>query len=243
MTKQELINLVQAELTVSDTLKVNLEDKEIGRIIDVEKQWFYINCRDVIEDDMAVINPCCFYTTEYKKSRAIQLPECVWGIREFREIKDGNRLFGINDPNLNMEQVMNTDMWLSPFSSDAISARTINYSWFDLARSFSLLAINFHFNIATHRIHVLGRDPRCPVLLRALVGIPEEDLYNFYYFQRWCIAKSKCQLHRKLKTYSANIIGGVTITDSLWSEGTDEIKEIKDYINSVDTPDYLLMVQ
>lgn len=243
MTKKELINLVQAELSVSDTLKVNLEEKEIARIIDVEKQYFYINCRDVIEDDMAVLNPCCFQTEAFKKSRSIQLPDCVWGIREFREIKDGNRLFGINDPNLNMEQVMNTDMWLSPFSSDVIAARTINYSWFDLARSFSLLAIQFNFNIVTHRINVLGRDPRCPVLIRAMVGIPEESLYDYYYFQRWCIAKSKCQLHRKLKTYSANVIGGVTITDSLWSEGTEEIKELQEYIKSIDTTDFLLMVQ
>lgn len=243
MTLSELVDLVQAELSVSGALSINLEDKEIERIINQEKKFFYMNCRDAYEDQIAVMNPCCFRTPEFKNSRSIQLPECVYGIREFREIKDGQRLFGINDPNLNMEQVMNTDMWLSPFSADTISSRTINYSWFDLARSFTLLQIQFHFNIATHRINVIGRNPRYPVLIRAMVGIPEEELYDYYYFQRWIIAKSKMQLHRKLKTFSANVIGGVQVTDSLWNEGQEEIKEIKEYFDNTTPADWLIMVQ
>lgn len=244
MTLTELIRFIDDELSVSNELAIaNLTDKEIERIIKSEEKFFYMNSRDCVELEYAVMNPCCFYTTSFKKSRTIQLPECVWGVKEFREIKDGSRLFGVNDPNLNMEQIMGTDMWLSPFSSDVIAARTVNYSWFDLARSFTLLDIQHKFQMTTHRLQVEGRNPRCPVLIEAYIGIPEEDLFDYYYFQRWCIARCKCQLHRKLKTVSQNLIGGATITDSLWTEGTEEMKEIKEYMKETDPADWFLMVQ
>ena len=144
MTKRELIDFVKAEITASGALKLDqLNDKEIERIIDNETTFVHREWRDTVELKCAVMNPAAFRTEEFKKSRTIQLPECVFGIDEFREIKDGSRLFGINDPDLRLERVMGADLWLSPFSSDVITSRTISYSWFDLARSFTLVDISF----------------------------------------------------------------------------------------------------
>ena len=116
MTKQELIKLVVDDLTVSGSLKLSLNEDEISRIIDVEKNMAYRDWRDAVELKMAVMNPAVFRTKEFKESRTIQLPECVWGIHELREIKDGSRLFGINDPDLSMDRIMASDLYLSPFS-------------------------------------------------------------------------------------------------------------------------------
>jgi hypothetical protein len=242
MTKKELVDFITADLTVSGQLKLNLNEPEIERIIDAETKHAYMNWRDAVDLQTAVINPCCFWSSEYKKTRTIQLPECVYGIHTFKEIKDGSRLFGINDPNLNMDRIMGADMWLSPFSSDVISSRTINYSWFDLARSFTLTDIQHRFNIATHRLQVIGREPRCPVIIRAFIGIDLDALYEYYYFQRWCIARCKCQMHRVLKTFEANAIGGVNITSMYGEHGKEEMTEIKEYMEKVDPADYFLMV-
>ena len=126
MTKQELIKLVTDDLTVSGSLKLNLNEDEISRIIDVEKNMVYRDWRDTVELKMAVMNPAVFRTKEFKESRTIQLPECVWGIHDLREIKDGSRLFGLLDPDLSMDRVMASDLWLSPFSGFIYTATILS---------------------------------------------------------------------------------------------------------------------
>ena len=240
MTKQELIKLISDDLTASGNINLDLDEKEISRIIDVEKKMAYRDWRDAVELKYAVMSPYAFRTEEFKKSRTIQLPDCVMGIDEFREMKDGSRLFGINDPDLSIQRVMGSDLWLSPFSSDVITTRTISYSWFDLARSFTLIDIQFRFNINTHRINVIGHDPIAPVVIRAYIAIDDADLFEDYYFQRWCIAKCKCQMHRILKTFEYNVIGGVNITSMYGEQGTQELNDIKEYQKGQDPPDYFI---
>lgn len=243
MTKEDLIQLVSDDLTVSGTLNIKVSDQEIGRIIDVEKKYV---CRDwpqMVELKHAIMHPTAFRTPEFRQSRTIQLPDCVYGIQEFREVKDGWRMFGINDPDLRLERVMGSDLWLSPFSSDVITSRTISYSWFDLTRSFSLVDIGFRFNINTHRITVIGHDPVAPVLIRAWVSIDDADIYEDYYFQRWVIARCKTQLHRVLKTFETTVIGGTNITTMYGDQGKQEMDEIKEYIKGITQPDWFLMFQ
>ena len=240
MTKQELIKLISDDLTASGNINLDLDEKEISRIIDVEKKMAYRDWRDAVELKYAVMSPYAFSTEEFRKSRTIQLPDCVMGIDEFREMKDGSRLFGINDPDLSIQRVMGSDLWLSPFSSDVITTRTISYSWFDLARSFTLIDIQFRFNINTHRINVIGHDPIAPVVIRAYIAIDDADLFEDYYFQRWCIAKCKCQMHRILKTFEYNVIGGVNITSMYGEQGTQELNDIKEYQKGQDPPDYFI---
>lgn len=241
MTKEELIQLISDDLTASGSIKLNLNTDEISRIIDVEKNMMYRDWRDAVELKYAVMNPQVFRTPEFKASRTIQLPECVYGIDEFREIKDGGRLFGLNDPDLRLERVMGSDLWLSPFSSNVITSRTISYSWFDLARSFTLTDIQFRFNVNTHRINVVGHDPIAPVLIRAYIAIDDADLYEDYYAQRWFIAKCKCQMHRVLKTFEYNTIGGVSITSMYGEQGQAEIEKIQEYMKGQDQADWFLM--
>lgn len=240
MTKQELIKLISDDLTASGNINLDLDEKEISRIIDVEKKMACRDWRDAVELKYAVMSPYAFRTEEFRKSRTIQLPDCVMGIDEFREMKDGSRLFGINDPDLSIQRVMGSDLWLSPFSSDVITTRTISYSWFDLARSFTLIDIQFRFNINTHRINVIGHDPIAPVVIRAYIAIDDADLFEDYYFQRWCIAKCKCQMHRILKTFEYNVIGGVNITSMYGEQGTQELNDIKEYQKGQDPPDYFI---
>src|SRR5574344_1485773 len=189
MTKEELVKLVTDDLTASGSINLSLDEKEIARVIDVEKNMVHRDWRDTVDLKYAVMNPAAFRTAQFKASRTIQLPECVFGIQEFREIQDGSRLFGINDPDLRIERVMGSDLWLSPFSSDVITTRTVSYGWFDLARSFTLRDINFHFNLNTKRVQVIGHDPIAPVLCRVYVQIEDAALYDDYMFLKQCIGK------------------------------------------------------
>ena len=242
MTKDELVQLVVDELTASGSLNISLKTKEISRIIDVEKKYVFRAWRDTVELKYGVIRTESFKTPEFRSSRTIQLPDCVWGVREFREIKDSARLFGINDPDLNFDRVMNSDLYLAgPFMSDIITSRIVSYSFFDLARSFTLYDVNFDFNLNTKRLKVIGHDPLNPVLIQVYMQIEDSALYNDYYFQRWIIARCKRQFHRVLKTFEYNLVGGVNITSMYEEQGKSEMDEIKETIDKRNQPDWFLM--
>ena len=242
MTKDELVNFVVDDLTASGSLNIKLKEAEINRIIDAEKKYVFRKWRDTVELKYGIIRVDSFRTPEFRASRTIQLPECVWGIREFREIKDSARLFGINDPDLNFDRVMNSDLYLAgPFMSDIITSRIVSYSFFDQARGFTLYDIGFDFNINTKRLKVIGHDPLNPVLVQAYMQIEDSALYDDYYFQRWIIARCKRQIHRILKTFEYNLVGGVNITSMYEEQGKEEMTDIKDEMEKNNQPDWFLM--
>lgn len=242
MTKQDLIQLVTDELTVSGSLDISLKEKEIDRIIETEKKYVFREWRDTVELRYGVIPVESFRSQQFKSSRTVQMPDCVWGIYEFREIKDSARLFGINDPDLNFDRVMNSDLYLAgPFMSDIITSRIVSYSFFDLARSFTVYDVGFNFNVNTKRLKVIGHDPLNPVLINAYVQIEDSDLFDDYYFQRWIIARCKTQMHRLLKTFEYNLVGGVNITTMYGEQGKEEMQEIKEIIDKRNPPDWFIM--
>jgi hypothetical protein len=242
MTKQDLIQFVTDELTVSGSLNISLKEKEIDRIIEAEKKYVFREWRDTVELRYGIIPVESFRSQQFKSSRTVQMPDCVWGIYEFREIKDSARLFGINDPDLNFDRVMNSDLYLAgPFMSDIITSRIVSYSFFDLARSFTVYDVGFNFNINTKRLKVIGHDPLNPVLINAYVQIEDSDLFDDYYFQRWIIARCKTQMHRLLKTFEYNLVGGVNITTMYGEQGKEEMQEIKEIIDKRNPPDWFIM--
>lgn len=234
MLKKDFIKLVLDDITVSGSIPISLSEAEIERLINKELPWLYQEWNQAFQETWTIMDPAAFQSKEFKAARAIQLPPCVLGIKEFREINDGGRLFGINDPLLGIDRLAAADYWLMPWSSgDTLVYRTIQYSYWDLLRGFSLRDISFQFNPNTHKIIVTGRTPNSPVLIKAYTKIPEENMYDDPLVQRWIIAKAKINVARVIGTFTANLIGGISINSDMWkSEGEAEIQELKDKIKS-----------
>lgn len=241
MTRQDFINNIIDEVTISGSLELPVNEKEINRIIDNEKRNVYLNWRNAVESKFTIMNPRAFNTPDFRQSRMIQLPECVWGIEDLREIKGGSRLFGINDPDLSMDRVFGSDIFLSPFSSDVIATRTISYSYFDLMRGFTTYDIQFQFTPNTHRLSIIGHDPVSPVLIRCLCGIQESELLDDYMFYKLIAGKYMINLNRAIKLFQYNLVGGVSIGEQLKEQGEKYIEEVKEYQKGITPPDWFLM--
>ena len=125
MTKAELIKEVQDALTASCALPYSPPDAEIDRIINVEMKWLYREYRTLWQDQIYLLNKRFYQTPEWRATRTFQLPECVVGIKQVTENTSGSRVFGINDPDLNFDRLMASDLYLTPLSSDQITYRTI----------------------------------------------------------------------------------------------------------------------
>ncbi|MEG1009542.1 MAG: hypothetical protein RSE41_03380 [Clostridia bacterium] len=242
MTKNELIDYIKNDLSASYSLPFLPPDAEIERIIDFESKYLYREYRNSITNTNYIIDLHYFKTPEFRNTRTLQLPNCVEGIERFMEVNNGSRIWGFNDPDMRFDRAMASDMYLSPMSGDQIAYRTIQWSFWDLSRSFILTDIQHSFNPNTHRLVVKGRDPQRAVYISAITKIPENDLYEDPIAIRWYTAKAKLSLAKILGTFNYSLVGGVTINSSQWSdEGKSEIEELKQYFKDINQPDYFIM--
>jgi len=242
MTKNELIKEVQDALTASCALPYAPPDKEIDRIIDVEMKWLYREYRDLWQDQIYVLNKKYYLSPEWKSTRTYQLPECVVGLKTCWEMTGGSRVFGINDPDLNFDRLMAADLYLTPLSSDQITYRTIQWSFWDLARAFNLRDINHHFNLNTRRLVITGRTPVESLFLLTMVKIPDQDAYEDTIVLKWMIAQGKRSLAKILGAFNYQLLGNITINfEQYRTEGNEELQELKEKIASDNVPDWFIM--
>lgn len=242
MTKKELIEYIKDELTASNSLPFSPPDNEINRIIDLESRHLYREYRDSWYKRWYILDKKYYSTKEWKDTRTFQLPKCVVGISEVYELTDGQRVFGIHDPDLQFDRLMAADLYLTPLSSDQITYRTIQWSFWDLSRTFNLRDIRFSFNLNTHRLRINGRDPSQSLFIETMDTIPEEELYEDPVVIKWFIAKAKMSLARILGTFQYNLLGNVTINyDAIRSEGEQELNELKEKISGDSPPDFFFM--
>jgi hypothetical protein len=242
MTKAEFIDRINGEITASCALPYSPPKAEIIRIIDKEMRWLYREYRELLHDRIYVINEKYYQTKEWKDSRTFQMNDCTEGIKQVREMTSGSRVFGINDPDLNFDRLMASDLYLTPLSSDQITYRTIQWSFWDLARAFNLVDINHDFNPNTHRLAITGRTPIHSLFVLALDHIPEEDAYEDTVVLDWMIAKCKLSMARILGTFNYQLMGNVQINYEQWrTEGNEELERLRVKIAGDNPPDWFIM--
>jgi len=242
MTEQELIDEIKGEIQASLALPFAPPDSEIQRIIRLESKWLYREYRDAAYTRWYILDKKYFNTTEWKNTRTFQLPECVLGIKVVYELTSGQRVFGIHDPDLQFDRLMAADLYLTPLSSDQITYRTIQWSFWDLSRAFNLRDIQTSFNLNTKRLTIIGRDPTESLFITTMDRIPTEDFYEDPLVIKWMIAKAKMSLARILGTFNYNLLGNVTINYDMWrSEGAEELAELKEKISTDNTPDWFML--
>jgi len=242
MTLQEFSNNVSGELTASCNIPFTVPPIEIERITKIEQEWMYREYRDAVQDSWYVLDKKYYNTIEWKHTRTYQLPDCVMAMRYVYEMTGGSKVFGINDPDLKFDRLMAADLYLTPLSSDQITYRTIQWSFWDLAKQFNLRDIQHHFSVNTKRLIITGRNPSESLFVATLNKIPLEDLYTDPVFFKWVVARCKIQLARIIGTFNYTLIGGVQINYAdIRAEGQEELKELKEKIKTDSPPDWFMM--
>jgi hypothetical protein len=238
MTKGELIDMVQRELDVSFALPSQLQPTEIERIIDQASIWFYENYREAVETQYYIMRSSEFKTPEWFKTRTITMPECVVSVFEVKEIT-GAGLIGTIDKDFADNKLIASEIYLSPFTGDSLVFRTAQYQFFDLTRAFFLEWIRYDYNRRTKKCKILGRDPSRDVFFNTYVKIPDDMLYEDYYFMRFVTAKSKIALGRMLSFFDYNLMGGIKVNaGDIKAEGEQEVEKIETEIKDQDSADY-----
>jgi hypothetical protein len=239
MTLAQLAMTVSAELTSSCVLPVTTPPKEIERIIHQSEKWFFKNYQDAVEERLMVIPIRYFQTPQFKQNRQFTLDDCVIALVDApREMKGGG-LFLTFDKDISDDRFIASEIFMSPNNGDQLVSMAARFAFWDLSKAFMIDTLAFTFNENTKRLFIKGRDPQYDVVIRYAAKIPEEKLYDDFYFQRYVTAKAKISLANILGTYAFNLIGGVSINYSdIKADGKEELTEIKEEIAAQSTVDW-----
>jgi hypothetical protein len=240
MTKNELIETVQRELDGSMALPTQVPSEEIGRHIDQSAKWFYENYREAVQSQYYIVPNDSFSSADFTAQRVIQMPPCVVSVFEVREIS-GAGLLGTIDRDFSSDKLIASEIYLQPLNGDNLVNMAARLQYYDLAKAFFLDWIRYDFNRRTGALKILGRNPMRDVLINTYVKIPDEKLFEDYYFTRYVTAKSKLSLARMLEMFNFTLMGGITINvANIRSEAETEITEIMTAIKEEDSADWFI---
>lgn len=240
MVLKQLIQEVNAEIQLSCALPYALPDQEVIRIINRAKEWFFVNYQWAVEEKLMALPVEIFQNPNFRSTRLIQLPDCIVSVYEFREIT-GIGIIGTPDRDFSDSKLLGAEIFLSPFQGDNLVYRTAMYSYFDLARAYTLETIAYKYNRNTKRMSVLGRNPFRNCFIRVATKIPDESLYDDEIFVRYCLAQAKINLGRILQLFNYQLPGGISVNfDATKQDGLTEMQEIKAEIDGSSTTDWFI---
>jgi hypothetical protein len=248
LTIQELVDVVQNDLTISCALPKLLPDMEVRRIAEnIAAPWFYQNYQYSLSKIYYYVHHKAFETEEWTKYRYIQLPCEIQSITWIYQVRDTNLMsIGINSPNLSINMGVSNQ----PYVSSVVSTigelgvyKTILDSFSDMLNQLSKHTVKFHYNQMMNRLNILT-SLKSSLILEAYANVDKEALYADPLFIRYIIGYSKKQLGAMMSRYNFNLPGGVQYNaDSLISEGNDEVTKVEEEIKGMSNSAFMYMVK
>lgn len=247
-TIDELIDLVQNELTISCALPRTLPDANIRQIVETRAMpWFYRNYQYAVQKLYYFIHQDAFYTEEWTRYRFVQLPCEIQSISYLYEVR-GDSLFqlGINTPNLSVNLGVTNQPYLSSYVTTIGELgvyKTVLDNMSDMLNQLNKYTLKFQFNQLNHRLNILT-NVKHNVIIEGYANIPEENLFKDDLFFKYIVGYSKIQLGNMVGRYDFSLPGSIKInSDDLVSQGKEEVKEVEEEIKNMSNSSWFIMVK
>lgn len=248
LTIDELIDLVQNELTISCSLPKTLPDVNIRQIIETRAlPWFYRNYQYAVQKIYYFIDERAFFTEEYTKYNYVTVPCEIQTVVYLYEVR-GSSLFqlGINTPNLSVNLGVTNQPYLSSYVTTIGELgvyKTVLDSMSDMLNQLNKYTLRYQFNQLNHRLHILT-NVKHHVIMEAYANIPAENLFKEDLFFKYVVGYAKQQLGNLVGRYDWSLPGSVKINSAdLVSQGQAEVKEVEEEIKGMSNSSFFLMVK
>lgn len=211
MTFEQLVDYIQADLTVSSLMPKVLPDLEIMRIVkETALDWFYKNHQHAVSKAFYRLKRDFINSDEYTKMGFITMPEEVENVVRIVEINDPSLFqIGIQAPNLSVTLGVTNQPYLTSFVSNIgeLSVYRQILSYFSdeinkLARSFT----HYSFNPINKRLNILD-EIRTDFMLEVYVRIQQEEVFNNNLFKDYAVALCRIRLGEVLGRLTFNMPG------------------------------------
>jgi len=247
-TIEEMVDLVQTELTISCALPKTLPDASVRQIIENRAlPFFYRWYQFAVQKLYYIIRKEAFFTEEFTRYRYVEVPCEIQTVTWLYEVR-GDSLFqlGINTPNLSVNLGVTNQPYLSSYVTTIGELglyKTLLDNMSDMMNQLNKYTLKHHFNQLNHRIHILT-DVKHDVVLEAYANIPRENLFKDDLFYKYCVGWSKVMLGNMVGRYTFTLPGGVTMNAAeLVSQGKEEVKEVEEEIKGQSNSSFFFMVK
>lgn len=248
----QLIRNIGMEITGACMIPMNLPKKEVIRIIQQAKKWFYANYEYSVADNYYIIPSKYFYTDNFRKTRTLKLPGPgpdgsgwvyqVYGARIQNDMSIGKYGTGISDADFMLEKWVYGNVYSNVSKEgDALMYYVINEKYYDLARQIFINPTTYHYDRYTQNLKILGETPKQgkAMILEVSETIPDYALFNDEIFHRYCVAKVKIELGTQLMLFNYQLPGKININaDMIRDAGQTELDNIVEEIKNADGLDY-----
>jgi hypothetical protein len=247
-TMDEIIDLVNNELTISCALPKTLPDANIRQIIETRAlPWFYRNYQYAVQKLYYLIHREAFFTEEFTKYNYVNIPCDIQSIIYLYEVRDQSLFqLGINTPNLSVNLGVTNQPYLSSYVTTIGELgvyKTILDNISDMLNQLNKYTLKFHFNQLNHRLNILT-NVKYDVIMEAYANIPKEKLFKDDLFFKYVTGYSKIQLGNLVGRYDFTLPGGVKIQAAdLISQGKDEVKEVEEEVKNQSNSGWFFMVK
>jgi hypothetical protein len=259
-----LINEINDDLTIGCQLPFTVPKKELARIINRAKDYFYKIYEDSVEEMYIALPASAWAKDSFKKGITderdvigtkniestrgiVPMPPTVYSVNNVFEWRgfageDGGwstNSFSAGDVDFSIERFIYSDTYGPGLGAENLMAYVINSKFLDVTRQILLPQISYSYNRLTKKFRFQGELPKHACIFQVYNTVPDCALFQDDFFIRYCIAKAKVQLARILGTFSFNLPGNITINyDMIASEGQEELSSIIEEIKGDEGVDY-----
>jgi len=245
---EELVDLVQNELTISCALPRSLPDQNIRQIVETRAlPYFYRWYQFAVQKMYFLIRKDAFFTEEFTKYSYVNVPCEIQSVVYLYEVR-GTSLFqlGINTPNLSVNLGVTNQPYLSSYVTTIGELgvyKTILDSMSDMLNQLNKYTLKYSFNQLNHRLHILT-NVKYDVIMEAYANIPQENLFRDDLFFKYVVGYTKVMLGNMVGRYDWTLPGSIKINSAdLISQGKEEIKEVEEEIKGQSNSSFFYMVK
>jgi hypothetical protein len=232
ITIEQLIDIVNADLTMSSLFPKVLPDTEIYRIVKEHAlEWFYKNYQFAVMKTYFYMDKECLKTEQYTKFRYFILPEEIESLTRIVKIDDPSLFqLGIQAPHLSINLGVTNQPFLTSFvttAGDLAVYRSAIAAFSDELNKMTKNTLKFDYNHINKRLHILT-ECTTDLVFDAYIRIEQEELFDFYLFKDYAIGLSEIRLGEALGRFNFNMPGNFQYNSSdLIDQGTKKIEEVK----------------
>jgi hypothetical protein len=232
----QLIDIVQADLTVSGLFERLLPNKEIKRLVKEHcLEWFYKNYQFSVQSSFYYLAKENFTKDIYTQFKYFILPEEIENITRVYKLDDPSLMqLGIQAPHLSLTMGVQAQPYLTSFVTsigELVTYRSIISAFSDELNKLTKKTLDFSYNPINKRLEFLTSVHQ-NLILRVYVRIGQEDLFDNQLFKDYVTGKSRIRLGETLKRFTFNMPGQFQYNaDELIAQGTALVESVTTLIS------------
>ena len=235
ITIEQLVDIVQADLTKSNLFPKILPDEEVYRIIkELALEWFYKHYQFSKIRAYYYMSLDCFKTDIYTQYKYFILPDNIEQLVRIFRIDDPSLFqLGIQAPHLSINLGVTNQPFLTSFVTtvgELATYRSIISAFSDEINKMNKQTLKFDYNHINKRFNLLT-SVDTNLMLEVNVRIEQENLFDYSLFKKYIIGLCKVSQGEAVGRFNFNMPGNFQYNASdMIAQGQAMVEKVEEEI-------------